>query len=463
MEPADKRYAYACRSERIRTILGNGLTTIKCVSDAGPRSERGQYPGDEVMAILDPASVRSSKELTLDDLLVYAVSQKASDIFLKVGSPPGLRVLGRIVKPPFPALDAEDTRRLGCERMTDAMRAQFDETHEMNLSFSVPDVIRIRQNVYQERDNVATTCRLIPLRVKSLDEIGVHSQSIRSMTNQSNGLVLVTGPTGSGKTTTLAGMIDYINETRPVNIVTMEDPVEYVYSDKLALISQRQIGVDTASFAEALKQVLRQTPDVILIGEMRDMETINIALEAAETGHLVFGTLHTSSAPETLDRISNMYAPHERPMLWLRLAGSLRGVVSQKLVKRADDSGRVVAQEIMVSSPTIEKLLKDGSASELYAAIRQDGLKPFWGMQTMNQSLESYVVEGVITEEDALAKAGNVTELKQSLRQVALMGPRLAQPEASVEEEVGLTQLAVVSAGLPLSPTRNTFAEVGGE
>jgi twitching motility protein PilT len=414
------------------------------------------------MAILDPATVRSSKELTLDDLLVYAVSQKASDIFLKVGSPPGLRILGRIVKPPLPILDAEDTVRLACEHMTPEMRVQFEQTHELNLSFSVPGVIRIRQNVYQERDNVATTCRLIPLKVKSLDEIGVHSQAIRSMTDQPNGLVLVTGPTGSGKTTTLAGMIDYINENRPVNIVTMEDPIEYVYSDKLALISQRQIGVDTASFAEALKQVLRQTPDVILIGEMRDMETINIALEASETGHLVFGTLHTASAPETLDRISNMYAPHERPMLWLRLSGSLRGVVSQKLVKKADNSGRVVAQEIMVTSPTIEKLLKDGSATELYAAIRQDGLKPFWGMQTMNQALEGYVVDGVITEEDALAKAGNITELKQSLRQIATMAQSTKHEENS-EEECGLTQLAVVSAGLPQAPRRNTFAEVDGE
>lgn len=415
------------------------------------------------MAILDPASVRSSKDLTLDDLLVYAASQKASDIFLKVGSPPGLRILGKIVKPPLPILDPEDTLRLACEHMTDAMRAQFTETHEMNLSFSVPGVVRIRQNAYQERDNVATTCRLIPLIVKSLDEIGVHSQAIRSMTNQPSGLVLVTGPTGSGKTTTLAGMIDYINENRPVNIVTMEDPIEYVYFDKQALISQRQIGADTASFAEALKQVLRQTPDVILIGEMRDMETINIALEASETGHLVFGTLHTSSAPETLDRISNMYAPHERPMLWMRLSGSLRGVVSQKLVKRADDAGRVVAQEIMVSSPTIEKLLKDGSASDLYSAIRQDGLKPFWGMQTMNQSLEGYVAEGIITEEDALAKAGNVTELKQSLRQAALLRPDGSGMDGAEVEESGLTRLAVVSAGLPKAPQRDTFAEAVGE
>jgi twitching motility protein PilT len=368
------------------------------------------------MDSFDPTALGSPKELTLSGLLIYAASQNASDIFLKAGSPPGLRILGRIVTLPMPALDADDTLRLASERMTPAQRQQFNQTHEMNLSFTIPDVVRIRQNVYQERGAVATTCRLISLRVRTLDEIGVHSQAIRNLTTSSHGLVLVTGPTGSGKTTTLAGMIEHINVNRPVNIITMEDPIEYVYTDKQALISQREIGTDTLSFAEALRQVLRQTPDVILIGEMRDMETLNVALQAAETGHLVFGTLHTSSAAETLDRISNMYAPHERAMLWLRLSVSLRGVISQKLVKRADDSGRVVAQEIMVVTPTISKLLEEGKSEDLYAMIRQDGQENYWGMQTMNQCLERYACEGIISEEDAMAKAGNAAELKQMLR-----------------------------------------------
>jgi twitching motility protein PilT len=405
------------------------------------------------MTVFDPATVRSSQELTLENLLVYAASQKASDIFLKAGAPPGLRILGRIIKLPLPVLDGEDTLRLAGEHMTPATRQQFDQTHEMNLSFTVPGVARIRQNVYQERDEVATTCRLISLRVRSLDEIGVHSPAIRTITTQPNGLVLVTGPTGSGKTTTLAGMIDHINETRPVNIVTMEDPIEYVYTDKQAMISQRQVGIDTASFAEALKQVLRQSPDVILIGEMRDLETINIALEAAETGHLVFGTVHTSSAPETLDRISNMYAPHERPMLWLRMAGILRGVISQKLVKRADGSGRVVAQEIMVGTPTIEKLLEEGNVSDLYTAIRQDGIEGYWGMQTMNQCLERYVQEGVITEEDALAKAGNLTELKQLLRRGSSREAGPSKSNKPVAEERPLEGLAAGKVYSPVVPT----------
>ena len=286
----------------------------------------------------------------------------------------------------------------------------------MNLSFTVPDIARIRQNVYRERGFVATTCRLISLKVRSLEEIGVHSEAVKTMTTATHGLILVTGPTGSGKTTTLAGMIDYINENRQVNIITQEDPIEYVYTDKKAMISQREIGIDSHSFAEALKQVLRQTPDVILIGEMRDQETLHVALTAAETGHLVFGTLHTSSAAETLDRISNMFPPHERAMLWLRISTTLRGVISQKLVRRADDSGRVVAQEIMVVTPTIAKLLEDGKSSDLYTAIRQGGQEEYWGMQTMNQCLEKLVEEEIITEEDALTKAGNLTELKQNLR-----------------------------------------------
>ena len=364
----------------------------------------------------DATPIQDAAKLTLDGLITYASGQAASDIFLKAGVPPGLRVLGRVIRTPFPVLTPEDTERLAYEHFDAKQREQFERNLEMNLSFTVPDVARIRQNVYRERGFVATTCRLISLRVRSLEEIGVHSEAVKNMTTATHGLILVTGPTGSGKTTTLAGMIDYINENRPVNIITQEDPIEYVYTDKKAMISQREIGIDSHSFAEALKQVLRQTPDVILIGEMRDLETLNVALQAAETGHLVFGTLHTSSAAETLDRISNMFAPHERPMLWLRLSTTLRGVISQKLVRRADDSGRIVAQEIMVVTPTIAKLLEDGKSSDLYTAIRQGGQEEYWGMQTMNQCLEKLVADDIITEEDALTKAGNVTELKQVLR-----------------------------------------------
>jgi twitching motility protein PilT len=257
--------------------------------------------------------------------------------------------------------------------------------------------------------------RLIPLDILTLEQLGM-PPTLAEFTKSRNGLVLVTGPTGCGKSTTLAAMIDLINTNRRVHVVSIEDPIEYVHEDKHAIMSQREVGIDTDSFQEALKRVLRQAPDVILIGEMRDIETMNVALQAAETGHLVFATVHTSSAAETLDRLSNMFAPHERPMLWLRLSVSLRGVVSQKLLPRADGKGRVAAIEVMVVTPTIAKLLEEGKSEDIYSQIRQAGQETYWGMQTMNQCLVKYVRAGVITPEEAMANAGNFTELRQMLR-----------------------------------------------
>ncbi len=370
------------------------------------------------MEIASNGFIRSLEEFSLDNLIAYAASRNATDIFLKVASPPGMRILGKIVKTDFPVITPEDAVRLASTHMQDAQRKKFEQTREMNLSFTVPGVARIRQNVYQEKNNIATTCRLISLGVRTLDEIGVHSEAIKNLTAVPNGLVLVTGPTGAGKTTTLAGMIEHININKPVNIISIEDPIEYIYTDKEAQISQREVGIDTLSFEEALKQVLRQTPDVIVIGEMRDVHTLNVALQAAETGHLVFATIHTSSAAETLDRISNMYPPHERPLLWLRLSVCLKGVISQKLVTKADGSGRLAAQEILISTPTISKLLEEGKSEDLYTLMRQDGQEAYWGMQTMNQALERYVSDSIISQEEALNKSGNLSELKQMLRRI---------------------------------------------
>jgi twitching motility protein PilT len=245
---------------------------------------------------------------------------------------------------------------------------------------------------------------------------------VKEFTTHRNGLVLVTGPTGSGKTTTLAAMIDLINQNRKVNIITLEDPIEFEHKDKQAIVSQREIGIDTDNFNVALRHVLRQAPDIILIGEMRDLETMNIALQAAETGHLVFATVHTASAAETLDRVSNMFAPHERPMLWLRLSTTLRGVLSQKLLPKADGQGRVAAIEVMDVTPTIIGLLEKGASDEIYGAIRQAGIEAYWGMQTMNQALLQFVKTGQITEADALANANPYTELRQMIRMAITKG-----------------------------------------
>ena len=254
--------------------------------------------------------------------------------------------------------------------------------------------------------------RLIPLGIFSLDELGLPAV-LRDLTVHRQGLILVTGPTGSGKSTTLAAMIDNINNNRRCNIVTVEDPIEFVHPDKKSIVNQREIGIDTDSFTDALKYVVRQSPDVILIGEMRDVETMNVALAASETGHLVFSTVHTASAPDTLERIINMFPPHEKPQICMRMSGSLRGVISQKLVPKIDGSGRIAAVEVMIATPTVSKLVEEGHSSQLNQAIMEG---EYWGMQTMNQCLVRYYKQGIITEEEALLNAINVNEVKQMIR-----------------------------------------------
>jgi twitching motility protein PilT len=353
--------------------------------------------------------------LELDEMIHYAAELEASDLFIRGNAAPAIRQHGRIAPTNYPVITPEESHRMAFSKMSERQRAIFEQHHEMDLAFTVGNDTRIRMNIYHQRGTTSFVCRLIPIRMRSLEDLGIPPK-VREFVTHNNGLVLVTGPTGCGKTTTLAAMIDLINETRRVNIISVEDPIEFVHGDKQAIVSQREIGIDTDSFQMALRHVLRQAPDIILIGEMRDIETMNVALQAAETGHLVFATVHTASAAETLDRISNMFAPHERPMLWLRLSVSLRGVISQKLLPRADGSGRVAAVEVMDVTPTISKMLEEGKSDDIYAAIRQAGQETYWGMQTMNQCLLRYFKAGVITEADALANAGNYSELKQMIR-----------------------------------------------
>lgn len=353
--------------------------------------------------------------VTLDEMLYFAAEKDASDLFIRANTRPAIRVHGRIEDTEFPVVSEREARMLAYSKMSGRQIEEFERHHEMDLAFTLGDVCRVRSSIYMQRNSVGMANRLIPMVIRTLEDLGL-PPILADFTRSRNGLVLVTGPTGCGKSTTLAAMIDLINTTRRVNIVTIEDPVEYVHPDKMAIISQREVGIDTDSFQEALKRVLRQAPDVILIGEMRDIETMNVALQAAETGHLVFATVHTSSAAETLDRLSNMFAPHERPMLWLRLSVSLRGVVSQKLVRRSDGTGRVAAVEVMVVTPTIAKMLEEGKSEDIYSQIRQAGQETYWGMQTMNQCLYKFVRAGVITPEEAEANAGNYTEMRQMLR-----------------------------------------------
>lgn len=367
--------------------------------------------------------------LDLDDMIMWAYEQKASDLFLRSGSKPAIRQHGKVIGTPYHELTEDEVHRLCYSKMTPNQQAIFEHHHEMDLAFSVGSELRIRMNIYAQRGSPATVCRLIPTKILSLDELGIPPK-VKEFTTHRNGLVLVTGPTGCGKTTTLAAIIDLLNQTRRVNIVTIEDPIEFVHQDKQAILSQREIGIDTDNFNVALRHVLRQAPDIILIGEMRDLETMNIALQAAETGHLVFATVHTASAAETLDRISNMYQPHERAMLWLRLSVTLRGVLSQKLIPRADGTGRIAALEVMDVTPTIVTMLEKGQSDDIYSAIRQAGNEAYWGMQTMNQCLLRFYKAGLITEQDALANSGQFTELRQMIRMAYNKG-EVASPHTS--------------------------------
>lgn len=352
-------------------------------------------------------------EYTLRDFAEKAAAAKASDIFIKAGAPPTMRVHGKIAAMgDFGVLTAEDTQELAYSIMSHDQISRFERRHELDLAFQMEGLARFRVNIYQQRNTMGMVLRLIPLDIYSLEDLGM-PPVVAEIAAQRQGLVLVTGPTGSGKSTTLAAMVDCINKIRRCNIVTVEDPIEFVHPDKKAIINQREIGIDTDSFTDALKYVLRQSPDIILIGEMRDVETMNVALAAAETGHLVFSTVHTTSAAETLDRIVNMFPPHDKPMICMRMSVSLKGIISQKLLPRIDRPGRIAAIEVMVANPTVSKLLEEGRSGQIYQAIAEGG---YYQMQTMNQCLDRFVKAGIISADEALANAGNETELRQMLR-----------------------------------------------
>jgi len=352
--------------------------------------------------------------VTLKQLVEIGYEERASDVCVKAWTKPTMRQHS-VFKPitgDYPVVDPENAKRMIQEVMSEKQIKKFEETMEMDLAFEVEGKCRIRANIYMQRTTYAIVMRIIPLRILTIEELGL-PPVLRELCKHRLGLILVTGPTGSGKSTSLAAMIDVINEARPCHIVTIEDPLEFVHQDKMAYISQREVHIDTMEFQPALRAVVREAPDVILIGEMRDQETMNTAMQAGETGHLVFSTVHTSSAYETMDRIINMFPPHEKAFLCQRLGGALRAIIAQKLVPRADGNGRVVANEILICTPTVTKLIEDGHFSDLYHAMNEGA---FWGMQTMNQSLVRYVKAGIITEETALNYAGIASELKQMLR-----------------------------------------------
>ncbi len=358
--------------------------------------------------------MQDASAIKIQDMILAGFEVTASDVMIKAGNKPKMKQHSFVRDLPgeWPVLDAEDVKRLLYTVMSERQKRHYEDHNEMDLAFVIEGKCRIRTNIYSQRGTMAAVMRIIPTLIRTLDDLGL-PPSLAEITKSRQGLALVTGPTGCGKTTTLASLIDIINEQRRCHIVTIEDPLEVEHFDKNSYVSQREVGIDTADFYPAMRAVVREAPDVILIGEMRDTTTMHVALQAGETGHLVFSTVHTSSAYETLDRIVNMFPPHEKIHLCQRLANSLRAIVAQKLVPRADGKGRVVVAEILICTPTVSKAIEDGHFGDLYHLMNEGG---FWGMQTMNQGLARYVKAGIISEETALNYAGIVSELKQMLR-----------------------------------------------
>ncbi len=339
--------------------------------------------------------------MDISQLLTFAYNNKASDLHLSAGMPPCLRIHGDVRKLEYPPLEHKDVHAMVYDIMSDAQRKDFEKNLEADFSFEIPGVSRFRVNAYNQQRGAAAVFRTIPSKVLTLEELKA-PPILRQLAQEPRGIVLVTGPTGSGKSTTLAGMVDYINANDPAHILTVEDPIEFVHTSQKSLINQRELGKNTLSFANALKSALREDPDVILVGEMRDLETIRLALTAAETGHLVFGTLHTSSAAKTIDRVIDVFPAAEKEMVRAMLSESIRGIVSQTLCKTADGKGRVAAHEIMIGTPAIRNLIREGKIAQMYSAI-QTGTKD--GMQTLDQTLTKLVNERRITPAEARSKA----------------------------------------------------------
>ena len=346
--------------------------------------------------------------MDISELLAFVVKNKASDLHLSSGLPPMIRVHGDVRRINLPAMEHKDVHAMVYDIMNDGQRKFYEENLECDFSFAIPNLARFRVNAFVQQRGAGAVFRTIPSKVLSLEDLKA-PKIFQDISDNPRGIVLVTGPTGSGKSTTLAAMINYINENEHGHVLTVEDPIEFVHEAKKCLINQREVGPHTLSFANALRSALREDPDVILVGEMRDLETIRLAMTAAETGHLVFGTLHTSSAAKTIDRIIDVFPAEEKEMVRAMLSESLRAVISQTLCKTKDGAGRVAAHEIMIATPAIRNLIRESKVAQMYSAI-QTGQG--FGMQTLDQNLQDLWRRNVITVDEARSKAANKDNFK---------------------------------------------------
>jgi twitching motility protein PilT len=357
---------------------------------------------------------------SVDELLEQVVVRGASDLHLTVGSEPVVRVNGRLARlDDFARLSPEDTQRMLYRILSTDQQKHFEVKRQIDISYSIPGLARFRVNVYFQRESLGAAFRLIPAELKTLDALGL-PPVLKEFTTKPRGLVLVTGPTGSGKSTTLAAVIDEINRTRDDHIMTIEDPIEFLHRHKRCIVNQREIGPDATSFAEALRGALRQDPDVILLGEMRDLETIGTALTAAETGHLVFATLHTQDAPSTVDRLIDVFPAAQQEQIRVQIAATLQGIVTQTLLPTADGQGRVAALEILLPDDAVRNLIRQAKVEQIYSVMQTNTSR---GMQTLEQAMLELVRQGKITTAAALSRSSRPDQLKSLLQRYGLMAP----------------------------------------
>jgi len=354
---------------------------------------------------------RPIEEIHIDELLRLVVEKRGSDLHLASGVPPVMRIDGQLYATNYESLSDFEVQRMIYAILTDEQIRVFETDYELDCSYHLKGLSRFRVNVYRDRGAVAGAFRVIPSKIPTVRELGL-PLVLEDLSRRPRGLILVTGPTGSGKSTTLAAMIGQINNERSVHIITIEDPIEYLHTHKRSLINQRELGADTRSFAQALRHALREDPDVILVGEMRDLETMSLAITAAETGHLVFSTVHTNNAAQTVDRIVDVFPPGQQEQIRIQLSNNLEAVLSQQLLPRAGTPGRIAAMEIMIASPAIRNLIREAKAHQITSIIQTSA---HHGMQTMDQCLRDMYQRGLITYEEAMARAMNQEELKKML------------------------------------------------
>jgi twitching motility protein PilT len=384
-----------------------------------------------------------SQLTSIDDLLEQMVALGASDLHVTVGSPPAYRVRGHIVRADgYEPFDPDTTRAVLYRILSSEQQKHFELNRQLDFAYSIPGLARFRVNVYFQRESIGGAFRLIPAEIKTLEELGL-PPVLHSLADKPRGLVLVTGPTGSGKSTTLAAVIDEINRTRSEHILTIEDPIEFVHRHKKCIVNQREIGPDAKGFAEALKAALRQDPDVILVGEMRDLETISTALTAAETGHLVFGTLHTQSAPSTIDRIVDVFPPAQQEQVRIMIANSLEAVVTQTLLPTADGKGRVAAVEILLPDDAVRNLIRQAKIEQVYSVMQTNTAR---GMQTMEQSLADLALRQIVNVPVALARTTRRDQLVGILERAGMdIQMLIAHEEAMAQARNGSSRAAAAS------------------